>query len=134
MNNTTEKSTISKSLANLLNKSNYKDFDFVDEFNAIISDQIAGYDGKTKEQLKSFFNDMQKGGCQSGMIGEFIYHSDCKVFYIKYIDDLEQMKEDLEEQLGDHIENRQKIVHYTFMCWLCFEEYCYDLYRTIFED
>lgn len=121
-------------LNKLLAKSNYTDKSFTEEFNQIIIDKIEGYDGKTKEQLKSFFNDLQRGGCMSGMIGDFIYNSDCKDFYIKHIDDLEEMKSDLEEQLGEPITDRHQLPHYTFLCWLCFEEYCYDLYRTIFEN
>lgn len=89
--------------------------------------------GSLREQLKTFLEDVQKG-CQTGMISEFIYNSDCKIFYIKHIDDLEEMKKELEENFGEPIANRNSLPHYTFMCWLCFEEYCYDLYRTLFED
>lgn len=126
--------TQTKQLATLLNKSNYSNNSFTEEFNTIISNNIDGYDGNVKQQLKFFFEDLQRGGCQSGMIGDFIYNSDCKDFYIKHIDDLEQLKEDLDEQIGEPISNRNKLPHYTFICWLCFEEYCYDLYRTIFEQ
>lgn len=126
--------TINKQLEKLLSKSNYQNNSFAEDFNAIISDGVDGYNGNTKDKLKSFFNDLQHGGCSSGMIGEFIYNSDCKEFYIKHIDDLESMKEDLDEQLGEPVTNRQGLPHYTFLCWLCFEEYCYDLYRTIFES
>jgi hypothetical protein len=122
------------SLKNLLDKSNNTIYSFADEFNTIIEYKIDGYDGKTKDKLKSFFDDLQKGGCMSGIIGDFIYHSDCKDFYIKHIEDLEDFKEELEYQLGQPIQNRHKIVHYTFVVWLCFEEYCYDLYNTIFEN
>jgi len=126
--------TANKTLSKLLHLSNYKDSTFAEDFNVIIENKIAGYDGNTKAKLKSFFNDLQNGGCINGMIGDFIYHSDCKEFYIKHIDDLEEMREDLEAQLGEPIKNRYEVVHYTFMCWLCFEEYCYDLYRTICES
>lgn len=124
----------SKQLSNLLAKSNYSDKTFTEEFNRIISEQTEGYSGTTKEKLESFLNDMQKGGCSSGMVGEFIYNSDCKNFYINHIDDLEEMKEDFEEQLGEPIKNLNSLPHYTFVVWLCFEEYCFDLYRTIFKS
>ena len=128
------KTTVNKTLNKLLAKSNYSDKSFTEDFNRIISDRIDGYNGNTKEQLKAFFEDLQRGGCQSGMIGDFIYNSDCKDFYVNHIDDLEGFKEDLESNIGDSIKNGNGLPHYTFMCWLCFEEYCYDLYRTIFED
>lgn len=127
---TTTQSRIEK----YLQKSNYTDKSFSEEFNQIIINKVDGYEGKTKQQLKSFFEDLQYGGCQSGMIGDFIYNSDCKDFYIKHLDELEEFKEDLEDSLGEPIQNSKKLPHYTFMCWIGFEEYCYDLYRTIFED
>jgi len=115
-------------------KSNYTDKTFTDSFNSIIEEKIQGYNGTAKQQLKSFFEDLQYGGCQSGIIGEFIYNSDCKDFYINHIDDLEEMREDLEEQLGESIQNRNRLPHYVFMVWLCFEEYCHNLYSNIFES
>ena len=123
-----------KVISNLLEKSNNKVYSFREDFEEIIKNKIEGYDGTTKDKLKSFFEDMQRGGCVSGMIGDFVYHSDCKDFYIKHIEDLEEMKTEMEEQMGEPIKNRFELPHYTFLCWLCFEEYCYDLYNTIFEN
>ncbi|WP_263361235.1 single-stranded DNA-binding protein [Flavobacterium collinsii] len=86
-----------------------------------------------KEKLKSFIEDLQNAGCISGMISEFIYHTDCKKFYIKHLDDLENIREELEDSLGEPVKNRHRLPHYTFLCWLCSEEYCFDLYRSNFE-
>jgi hypothetical protein len=110
-----------------------KDHSFYENFKQIILDKVEGY-GKDKAALKSFFEDLQHGGCQSGIIGDFIYNSDCKAFYIKHIDDLENFKAEQEDSLGEPIQNKQQSPHYTFMCWLCFEEFCYQLYSTIFEQ
>ena len=118
----------------LFENSIYKDLDVVKEFNTIILDALPNYDGKKKQQLKSYFEDLQRGGCMSGMVSEFIYNSDCKDFYIIYIDDLEEIKTDLEDSIGDPIKNRYNLPHYTFVCWLTFEEYCYNLYNIIFEE
>lgn len=124
-----EKQSTTLSSANLIG-----DTDLIIAFNEIILDKVTGNYGKGKPALKSFFEDLQHGGCISGMIGEFIYHSDCKEFYIKHIDGLENYKEELEEQLGEQIANRHSLPHYTFLCWLCFEEYCRELYTNIFEQ
>ena len=118
----------------LLQKSQYNTLEVAKEFNRIILYYLDNYDGTKKEQLKSFFGDLQKGGCQSGMISDFIYNSDCKDFYISHLDELEQIKSDLEDNYGESIQNKNNLPHYTFMCWLCFEEYCYDLYRTLFDN
>ncbi|GAA3773148.1 MULTISPECIES: DUF7222 domain-containing protein [Flavobacterium] len=116
-----------------LQKSNYNEFRVSDVFNQIILRSITSYDGKRSAQLKSFFLDLQQGGCVSGMISEFIYNADCCDFYVEHIDDLENIRTELEEAIGEPIENRFKVPHYTFVCWLCFEEYCYDLYSRLFE-
>jgi hypothetical protein len=120
---------------NVLEFSNYKNYSFADDFASIINEKAEDYDRQNdfKENLKGFFKDLQQGGCMSGIIGEFIYHSDCKDFYIKNIDDLEEFKNELEEILGDKIENCHNLPHYTFMCWVCFEEFAFDIYSTIFE-
>lgn len=119
----------------LFEKSNYIQLNnLAKSFNSIILEKIQNYDGKQKEQLKSFLEDMHQSGCQSGMISDFIYHNDCKKFYIENIDELEGMKEEFEESLGELIPNRQKLPHYTFVVWLCFEEYCLNLYSNIFEQ
>ena len=117
-----------------LDKNEYSDYDVSQVFNEIILSHLDSYNGKKKQQLKSFLEDLQKGGCISGMIGEFIYHNDCKAFYIKHLEDLEGIKEDLEEAFGEPVANRYKLPHYTFLCWLCFEEYCYGIYRDVFEQ
>lgn len=115
-------------------KSAYREYEVSNAFNGIIISQMEGYNGKKIEQLKSFLEDLQQAGCVSGMIGEFIYHADCKAFYIKHIDDLESIRKDLEDSFGEPVSNRYESPHYTFMCWLCFEEYCYSIYTNVFEN
>jgi len=116
-----------------LEKSIYADYDVSLAFNKIILSDLKSYDGTKKEQLKSFLEDLQNGGCISGMISEFIYHADCKKFYIQHLDDLEGIMQEIEDSLGEAVKNRHRLPHYTFMCWLCFEEYCFDIYRSSFE-
>ncbi len=122
-----------KNITKLLAKSSYKDYSFIPEFNQIIENKVSNY-GETKEGLKNFLEDVQHGGCISGLIGSFIYHEDCKTFYIKHIDALEAFKEELEDSFGEPIPNRHNTKHYTFLCWLCFEEYCYNIYNNVFEN
>lgn len=116
-----------------LEKSIYAHYDVRLAFNKIILSDKQSYDGTKKEQLKSFLEDLQNGGCMSGMICEFIYHADCKKFYIEHLEDLENIREEIEDSLGEAVKNTHRLPHYTFMCWLCFEEYCFDIYRSSFE-
>jgi arginine deiminase len=116
-----------------LEKTAYNTYEVSAAFNKIILDNIESYDGKKKQQLKSFLEDLQRSGCICGMIGAFIYHTDCKAFYMEHLEDLENIKDDLEDSFGEPIPNRYKLPHYTFMCWLCFEEYCYNIYCNVFQ-
>ena len=124
-------------IKDILNSIEMPEYSFNEEFKQIIIDKVEDYDrmnGEDKASLRSFLEDMQHGGCISGMIGQFVYHADCKEFYIKHIEDLEEFKEGLEEGLGEPITNRHKTLHYTFVVWLCFEEFCYNIYREVFEN
>lgn len=82
----------------------------------------------------NFFKDLQHGGCVSGMIGMFVYHNDCKRFYIEHIDDMESFVEDLEDEIGCGIQNRQKLPHYTFICWVCYEELAHKIASELWND
>lgn len=106
-----------------------KKYDFVDELIEDMAGHACNYCTP-----HGFFHDLSYGGCSSGMIGMFIYHSDCKRFYINHIDDLEAFIEDFEEELGERIPNKDHQPHYTFVCWLCYEELAYDIARTIYPE
>jgi hypothetical protein len=116
-----------------LEKSIYAEYEVHDAFQKIVLFEMQSYDGTKKQQLKAFLEDLQNAGCISGMISEFIYHADCKKFYIEHLEDLENIREEIEDALGEAVKNRHRLPHYTFMCWLCFEEYCFDIYRSSFE-
>jgi len=99
---------------------------FEDDFKQIILNKIEGY-----YSPQNFFEDLQQGGCMSGLISEFVYNSDCKDFYIQNIDDLEWMRQDLENEIGEQIKNRHDLPHYVFVCHLCFEEYCNRIFNEL---
>ena len=80
-----------------------------------------------------FFQDLQCGGCASGMIGMFIYHSDCKDFYINHIDSMEDFVEEFEDELGSPIKNEAKMPHYTFICWICYEELAFRIANELWD-
>jgi hypothetical protein len=108
----------------------YDGYSFEPSFKDLVLMYVEDY-----EDPKGFFEDLQYGGCSSGMIGDFIYHSDCKEFYIKHIDDLESFRND-EEIKFDSVTwvNKDRQPHYTFMCWRAFEQYCSNLYNEIYGN
>lgn len=106
-------------------------YDFMKELMDDMAYHIIDYDRPVQ-----FFNDLQRGGCASGMIGMFIYQSDCHRFYMRYADDMEEYKEDMEDELGEPIRQRdcERMYHYYWMCWLCYEELAFALARHLYED
>ncbi len=109
-----------------------KDFSFFLFFVDIIIDKIDGYTNynTSMEMLSTFLEDMNNG-CQSGIISEFIYHSDCKEFYIEHIDDMETYMEDYERDNGITLTNTTGSPRYTFACWFCFENFCNELQSSM---
>lgn len=67
------------------------------------------------------------------MIGMLIYNSDCKRIYIEHIDDMEEYAEQIYEEAG-FISNKNGAPHYTHICWLCYEEFGYQIGRTLFPE
>lgn len=116
-------------LKDLFKQAYTEKYDFVNELIEDMAGHACNYDTP-----HGFFHDLSYGGCASGMIGMFIYHSDCKRFYINHIDDLEAFVEDLEENLGEPIKNKDHQPHYTFICWLCYEELGFSIARTLYPE
>lgn len=101
---------------------------FADEFLDNMAAEIEGYDYPL-----ACFEDLTKYGCQSGMVGFLIYNSDCKRIYIEHMDDMEEWKNLMEDEMGA-IKNEQHLPHYTFMCWLCYEELAFSIARALYPD
>lgn len=105
-----------------------KEYDFTNE----LLEDMAGHCFNYANPA-GFFQDLQCGGCASGMIGMFIYHSDCKDFYINHIDSMEDFVEELEDELGCSIKNETKMPHYTFICWVCYEELAFRIANELWD-
>lgn len=104
-------------------------YEFTDEFIEDMACHITNYDNPL-----GFFQDLQNGGCASGMIGMLIYNSDCLALYGKYANDMEEFREELEDEIGSPIERDRNIRHYVWICWLCYEELGFQIARYLFED
>ena len=103
-------------------------YGFTDEFIEDMAGHICNYDNPL-----SFFEDLQRGGCSSGMIGMLIYNSDCLALFGKYANDMEEFRENLEEEIGT-IKRDKNIYHYVWICWLCYEELAYEIGQYLFEN
>lgn len=108
-------------------KEQIKQYDFAKELIEDMTENCTNYSSPI-----GFFEDLQYGGCKSGMIGMFIYHDSCKKFYINHIDDMETFLEDFEEEVGT-IKRDKGLPYYTWLCWFCYEELAYQIARTLWE-
>lgn len=101
---------------------------FAEDYLRDMANHIEGYDNPL-----GFFEDLQHGGCSSGKIGMLIYNSDCKRIYIENIDDMEDYVEQMREVFED-IKNENYIPHYTFISWICYEEFAFQIGRALFPE
>ena len=107
-----------------------KKYDFAKDFLEDMAYNADGYNNPLE-----FFQDLQHGGCMSGMIGMIIYNDDCKKFYIEHIDSLEFFFDDLEKELGEPIQKKDCYPYrYVFICHLCYEELAFKIARELWED
>lgn len=100
-----------------------------------------------EDNIKQQMKDLQKYGCQSGMVGTLIYYQDTEKFYDKYKEEINELayeiidccgynsifdlmpgKLDKEDQLFLQSTNKN------YMAWFGFEEASYRLYEEIFEE
>jgi hypothetical protein len=89
-------------------------------------------DYKTDDEIKCFFSNLLNYGCQSGMISTLIYYNDTKKFYIKFLDEIHELIEELEDELGESI--KVKGNRSNFYSWLAFEETARNLSNEIGLD
>lgn len=84
----------------------------------------------TKKQIKKLTletnNELEKHvlehGCGLGMVSELIYYADTKAFYIKYMEEIEEIVEDLDASLGESVLIHAKFPLYNWLAWLGYEE------------
>lgn len=72
------------------------------------------------ENDELFLKDVLNHGCVSGTVGQLVYFSDTKAFYIKFIDEIESLKEELEEEIGEPL--KMNFPNYNWLAWFGYEE------------
>jgi len=109
------KNTLYNKLEKLKGESDLKDY--------VINYIVEYY--KDDTEIIGFFDDISKSGCVSGMVGTLTYYTDTHKFYDEYYEDIEELRENLEEDLGTSIEVKGDLKN--FYAWLAFEETAYKL-------
>jgi hypothetical protein len=72
------------------------------------------------KEIETFFADLLQYGCQSGIIGSLIYYSDTHAFYDKHYAQIEELRYELEEALGEPLKPQGDLKNW--YAWLGFEE------------
>lgn len=71
-------------------------------------------------EIEAFFDDLLTYGCQSGMIGSLIYYCDTHAFYDAHYDEIEALRLELEESLGESLCPQGDLKNW--FAWMAFEE------------
>lgn len=79
--------------------------------------------------IAAFFSDLQQHGCQSGMVGSLIYYHDTHTFYDKHYDEIEQLRHELEEALGESLQPKGDLKNW--FAWMAFEETAHKIAEVI---
>ncbi len=74
---------------------------------------------RSEEAIPSFFNDLLSHGCISGMIPELVYYRDTHRFYDYYYHEIEEIREEYEEEMGQPIVIKGDLKN--FFAWFAFE-------------
>jgi len=72
------------------------------------------------EEPKAYLKDLLNHGCVSGMVSNLIYYKDTEAFYIKFIDEIDELREEYEEMLGEPLKIGYPL--YNWLAWFSYEE------------
>ena len=93
-----------------------------------INERARDYD----DGAKGVIFDLMTGGCVSGYVSELIYTADCRRFVCEFMNDIEELINELIENIGDAewlVKDHQGNVCFSFdkMAWVGFEETAHHL-------
>ncbi len=93
-----------------------------------ILEDAKGYSGSFIKRVNARLSDIGYG-CVTGVVGKLIYTSDCRKFFVRFIDDISELVLELEMNM----ENKRGLPLYTFYAWLAYEETAYKIAGYIEE-
>lgn len=71
-------------------------------------------------EIVTFFSDLLQYGCQSGIVSNFIYYTDTHKFYDTHYDEIENLREELENSFGEALRPKGDLKNW--FAWVAFEE------------
>ena len=82
------------------------------------------------EEVRNFMEDLRSYGCVSGMIGELIYYSDTKKFFIENLDEIQDY---VNELIQERIYSINEL-DYNEIVWVVFEGIANEFFYTIDDE
>lgn len=93
---------------------------------AYVAQEALDYHNDDPAQM---FADLQQGGCVSGMIGSLIYYTDTHAFFDRFYDEIEEMREQYEDELGEPLRVNGDLKNW--FTWFAFEETAYRMAQDV---
>ena len=116
-------------LATTFEHAGLDEYSFSADMQEILLDHMSKYDNPL-----TGLEEITTHGCVSGVLTDFIYHSDTREFYRQHMDSIEDFISDLEDDLGEHIDlSASSTNHFTGATWLVAEQ-CASLASDSLEE
>lgn len=87
--------------------------------------------GSTNDEIKNFFNDLERSGCVSGMISSLVYYQDTEEFFDQYIDEIDNLVTQFKEMTGMELQLKNIKSFKNDISWFAFEMTARQLFEEI---
>lgn len=101
-----ESVSVWEALGDLMERMDLDEYSFSNEVKEIFRERILDYDSG-----ESFFINLAEFGA-GDMLGDFVYYSQTKDFYLRNMDDIEKFAKEIEEELGQPLSLEDPRYHY----------------------
>lgn len=81
---------------------------------------VVAQDALDAEDPAGYLKDVLAHGCQSGIVSNLIYYTDTKDFFLTHMDEIDDIRKELEDNLGEPLKIEQPM--YNYLAWLGYEE------------
>jgi len=86
---------------------------------------------RQEREIETVIEDVCRSGCGSGRVSPLIYHGDTKRFYIRFMDEIHELLEELEEASGVPLPIQSHRA--TTYAWFGFEAMVYRIQALLAE-
>lgn len=117
-----------ESLMNVMESLKENESDLRSEVLDILINHIE--DCESFEEVRGFMEDLRQYGCSSGMIGELLYYSDTKKFFI---DNLDEIQDYVNTLIQEHVYSINEL-DINEIVWVVFEAIANEFFYTIDDE